>query len=230
MDGTSWSADVPLVPGMNTIDVVAVDLAGNVGSVKRTVTYDTEAPALVVSAPSQDVVTNRPTFGFAGNVTDPSPVTLTAEVDGAPVAVTVTDGSFTLAVTFANEGSHAVTFTATDAAGNASRVTRTVIYDGTAPALTLDPVNTPYPSVLTGTVEAGAAVTVEDRNGSAGTVSVCGEKWNAALEVGGYDAASLAVRATDVAGNSTVRSLVVNVPDGDLNGDGAVTVHDVRSE
>ncbi|MBT1075369.1 Ig-like domain-containing protein [Geobacter grbiciae] len=227
MDGTSWSADVPLVPGMNTIDVVAVDLAGNVGSVKRTVTYDTEAPALVVSAPSQDVVTNRPTFGFAGNVTDPSPVTLTAEVDGTPVAVTVTDGSFTLAVTFANEGSHAVTFTATDAAGNASRVTRTVIYDGTAPALTLDPVNTPYPSVLTGTVEAGAAVTVEDRNGSAGTVTVSGEKWNAALEVGGYDAASLVVRATDVAGNSTVRSLVVNVPDGDLNGDGAVTVHDV---
>ena len=227
MDGTSWSADVPLEPGMNTIDVVAVDLAGNVSSVKRTVTYDTDTPALVISTPSQDMVTNQTTLGFAGNFTDPSPVKLSADVDGTPVAVTVTDGSFTLAATFAEERAYAITLTATDAAGNASRVTRTVTYDGTPPALTLDPVNTPYPSALTGTVEAGAAVTVEDRNGSAGTVAVNGETWSAALELGGYDAESLAVRATDVAGNSTLRSLVVNVPDGDVNGDGKVTIHDV---
>lgn len=227
MDGTSWSADVPLTPGINTIDVVAVDLAGNVGSVKRTVTWDTDAPALVINTPAQDIVVNRATLGVAGNVTDPSPVTLTADVDGTPVAVTVTDGSFALTVAFAEEGSHAVTLTAADAAGNVSRVTRTVIYDGTPPALTLDPVNTPYPSALSGTVEAGAAVTVEDRNGTAGTVTVNGKSWSAALELGGYDADSLAVRATDVAGNSTVRSLVVNVPDGDVNGDGTVTILDV---
>ncbi|MRR10214.1 hypothetical protein EG831_09125, partial [bacterium] len=227
MDGTSWSADIPLVPGMNTIEVVAVDLAGNVGTVKRTVTYDADSPALVVNTPSQDLVTNQKTLGFAGKVTDPSPVSLAADVDGTPVAVNVTEGSFTLAVTFAAEGSHAITLAATDAAGNVSRVTRTVIYDGTPPALTLDPVKTPYPSALSGTAEVGAAVTVEDRNGIAGKVTVSGEKWSATLEVGGYDAGSLAVRASDVAGNSTVRSLVVNEPDGDLNGDGAVTIHDV---
>jgi hypothetical protein len=227
MDGTAWSAEVPLTPGLNTIDVVAVDLAGNVSSVKRSVTYDAGSPALTVSAPNQDLVTSQKTIGVAGNVTDPSPVTLTADVDGTPVAVTVTDGSFTLTATVDGEGSHAITLTATDAAGNVSRVTRTVIYDGTPPALTLDPVNTPYPSALTGAVEAGAAVTVEDRNGSAGTVSVSGKSWSAALELGGYDADSLAVRATDVAGNSTVRSLVVSVPDGDVNGDGSVTILDV---
>ncbi|CAG0979954.1 Bacillopeptidase F [Geobacteraceae bacterium] len=227
MDGTSWSADVTLSPGINTIEVVAVDLAGNVTSVKRTVTYDTGSPALVISSPSQDLVTNLKTIGFAGHVTDPSPVTLVADVDGTPVAVTVTDGSFTLAATFAGEGSHAITFAATDAAGNVSRVTRTVIYDGTPPALTLDAVNTPYPSTLSGTVEAGATVTVEDRNGSAGTVTRGAGTWSAILELGGYDADSLAVRAADAAGNSTVRSLVVNAPDGDVNGDGTVTIHDV---
>lgn len=226
MDGTSWSADVTLAPGINTIDVVAVDLAGNVSSVKRTVTHDTGSPALVISAPSQDLVTNQKAFGVAGHVTDPSPVTLVADVDGTPVAVTVTDGSFTLATTFASEGSHAITLTATDAAGNVSRVTRTVIYDGTPPALTLDAVSTPYPSTLSGTVEAGATVTVEDRNGSAGKVTMGAGTWSAALELGGYDADSLAVRAADAAGNSTVRSLVVNVPDGDVNGDGKVTMHD----
>ncbi|RNC69157.1 MAG: hypothetical protein ED859_08025 [Desulfuromonadales bacterium] len=226
MNGLSWSAAVPLVPGMNTVEIVAVDLAGNVATVKRTVIYDAAAPVLVINSPASDMAVSRDTFGLAGNVTDPSPMTYAALVNGVPVPLTVANGSFSLSTTFEAEGTYTVTVMATDAALNTSVVSRTVIYDATPPALTLDTVNTPVPSALTGTVEAGATVTVEDKNGRAGTVAQTGLAWSATLSIGEYDPDTLAVRATDAAGNSTVKSLVVQAPDGDLDGDGTVSIRD----
>lgn len=226
MSGTSWSAEVSLVPGLNTIDVSAVDLAGNTSSAKRTITYDTEAPAVVITTPAQDFATNQGTICLVGSFTDSSPVTVSADVNGTPVAATVTDNTFVLTVNFTDQGSYAVTVKGTDAAGNVGSVTRTIIYDTTPPALELNAVNTPYPSALSGSVEAGAAVAVEDKNGTAGTVTLNGTAWQATLNPGQYDSATLAVRATDAAGNSTTRSLVVQVPDGDVDGDGTVTIQD----
>lgn len=226
MSGTGWSADVQLAPGINTIDVVAVDLAGNVTSVKRTVTYDIDTPALVIAIPAQDAAVNQASVGLAGSVTDSGPVTVTATVNGVPVPVTYAEGSFSLTEVFADEGAYSIAITATDAAGNAGTATRTLIYDTTPPTLTLDTVNTPYPARLSGTVESGAAVAVEDKDGAVGEVTLTGDTWSAALTLGTYDPDSLAVRATDAAGNNTVKLLVVQVPDGDLSGDGRVTIQD----
>ncbi|AJE04785.1 Ig-like domain-containing protein [Geobacter pickeringii] len=226
MSGNDWSADVPLVAGLNTVEVTAVDLAGNVTTAKRTVIFDGDAPKLVITSPAQDKAVNTKSIALTGLVSDLAPVTFTADVNGVPVLVEQANGTFALGVTFADEGAYAITIKATDAAGNVGTVTRTLIYDTTPPALTLNPVNTPFPAALSGTVEAGATVTVEDKNGAAGTVTVSGEAWQASLTVGAYDSATLAVRATDAAGNSTVRSLLVQVPDGDLDGDGQVTIQD----
>lgn len=226
MNGTSWSADVSLAPGLNTIEVTAVDLAGNTSAAKRTVTYDTEAPAVVITTPAQDFATNQATVCLVGSFTDSSPVTVSADVNGVDVPVTITGNSFALTANFTDQGNYAVTVKGVDAAGNVGSVTRTVIYDTTPPALELNTVNTPYPSVLSGTVEVGATVAVEDKNGTAGTVALNGSSWQATLVPGQYDAATLAVRATDAAGNSAVRSLVVQVPDGDVDGDGRVSIQD----
>lgn len=225
-DGSVWSADVTLEQGLNTIEVVAVDFAGNTTAVKRTLTYDAGSPAIVITSPAQDMAVNRQVVGLVGSVSDTSPVTVTAEVDGVPVEVTMAEGAFSLAVHLADEGAHAVTVRATDAAGNAGVVTRTLIYDVTPPALSLNEVNTAYPAELSGTVEHGATVVVEDSSGAAGEVAVTDGTWHAVLTLGGYDPDSLAVKATDAAGNSTVRTLVVRAPDGDVNGDGKVTVLD----
>ncbi|WP_298268729.1 Ig-like domain-containing protein [Geobacter sp.] len=226
MTGKEWSADVPLVAGLNTVEVTAVDLAGNVTTVKRTVVFDADAPTLVLTSPTQDKAVNTKSVALTGLVSDSAPVTFTADVNGVPVQVEQADGTFALGVTFADEGTYAITIRATDAAGNTGTVTRTLIYDTTPPALALNAVNTPFPAELSGTVEQGATVTVEDKNGAAGTVTMSGEAWQATLTVGSYDADTLAVRATDAAGNSTVKALVVQVPDGDLDGDGKVAVQD----
>lgn len=226
MNGNAWSADVALVAGLNTVEVTAVDLAGNVTTVKRTIILAADGPKLVLTSPAQDKAVNTKSIALTGLVSDLAPVTFTADINGVPVQVEQADGTFALGVTFADEGAYAITVKATDAAGNVGTVTRTLIYDTTPPALTLNAVNTPFPAALSGTVEAGATVTVEDKNGPAGTVTVNGQAWQAALTVGAYDSDSLAVRATDAAGNGTVKSLIVQVPDGDLDGDGTVTIQD----
>ncbi|BBA71315.1 Ig-like domain-containing protein [Geobacter sulfurreducens] len=225
-DGSVWSADVPLNEGLNTIEVVAVDFAGNTTAVKRTLTYDAGSPAIVITSPAQDMAVNRQVVGLVGSANDTSPVTVTADVDGVPVEVTSAEGSFSLSVHLVEEGAHAVTVRATDAAGNAGAVTRTLIYDVTPPVLTLNEVNTVYPAELSGTVERGATVAVEDHSGSVGEVTITEGAWHAVLTLGSYDPDSLAVKATDAAGNSMVRSLVVRVPDGDVDGDGRITVVD----
>lgn len=225
-DGSVWSADVRLEPGLNTVEVVAVDLAGNTTVAKRTLTYDAGSPAIVITTPAQDMAVNQQVVGLVGSVSDTSPVTVTADVDGVPVEVSAAEGSFSLSVYFADEGTHSITIRATDAAGNAGVVTRTLIYDATPPVLTLNEVNTPYPAELSGTVERDATVVVEDNSGPLCPVAVEDGTWRAVLTLGEYDADSLAVRATDAAGNSTVRTLVVRTPDGDVNGDGRLTVAD----
>ena len=226
--GTSWSATVSLAKGLNTLTVAATDLAGNQATAKRSVFFDSEAPSLSISSPSQDVVTNRSTVTMAGSFSDneQAQTTVSATVNGTPVAVSATGGAWTLSTVLPAEGAYAVAVTATDAAGNVSIATRTIIYDATPPVLTMNPVNTAYPSTLSGAVEQAATVAVEDKNGSAGTVAMNGTSWTATLTLGAYDQPTLAVRATDAAGNSTIRSLVVKEPDGDLDGDGKVTTQD----
>ena len=46
----NFTMTIPLAYGINTIEVVATDLAGNTSSLKRTVTYDDRSPALSITA------------------------------------------------------------------------------------------------------------------------------------------------------------------------------------
>jgi hypothetical protein len=149
MSGSSFSATVNLVPGINTISIDATDLAGNTVNAKRTITYDNaSAPiALAVTSPDRDITTNKRSLVLKGKVTDAlGKVKVTITMGGHTYRPFVSrDGSFHQMVFFSQTYAemvaarrnpnastakqYTITVTATDASGNSSAVTRNVIYN-----------------------------------------------------------------------------------------------------
>lgn len=225
VDG-AWSASAQLVAGVNTVEVVAVDVVGNSSSVKRTITLDSAKPALAIVAPAQDVAVNVPNVLISGTVSDTSAIALEYSMNGSTVSVPVNTGVYSFNIDFAAEGNYSVALTAKDAAGNASTVVRNVIYDKTPPAFSLNQVNGVMPEKLSGTVEPGSSIVVKDGTSQVGLVSIADGSWTADLAGVNYTPENLLAVATDAAGNSTSKALVYNFPDGTLNGTGKPTVQD----
>jgi len=129
VSGTSFTATVNLVSGVNTIVITATDLAGNVTSAKRTVTYDGSTVTLAVTYPSQDITTSKSSLVLQGKVADPvGRVTVTITMDGKTYTPSMDDGMFRQKLVFKNPKLYTITVTAKDSAGNSSTVTRNVIY------------------------------------------------------------------------------------------------------
>lgn len=143
MNGNNFSLTVALVYGINTIEVTATDFAGNTSTVKRTVTFDDQNPSLSVTYPAQDIKTNQSTITIRGEVTDLTVVTITVTMDGNIYTPAVTSGRFEQTVTFTEGKTYQIYVKAVDEAGNETLVQRNVVYDTTAPSVTLDPVTSP---------------------------------------------------------------------------------------
>lgn len=140
--GGTFSQVVSLVEGMNTITIIATDVAGNVTTVTRTVKEDSTPPTLTIVSPADSLVTNQMDVNVSGTVFDSTTVTLT--VNGTQ-AVIGTGGIYQSAMAL-QEGFNIITVIATDAAGNSITVTRTVRLETTSPTLT---VTSPQDSLLT---------------------------------------------------------------------------------
>ncbi|WP_168205823.1 MBG domain-containing protein [Geobacter sp. FeAm09] len=209
MNGTSYTAYVTLVPGINTIVVTATDLAGKTNALKRTVIYDDQSPNLAITIPSQDSRTNQANLTIRGTVSDPyTDVTVSIAMDGQTYTPAVVNGQFEQAVTFTTEKSYAIVVTATNEAGVSTSAQRNVVYDVTKPGLTIDPVTSPTSqasAVLTGTRETGTIVSL-----SADTAAVIGgvtypdaTTWSCPVSSLAAGANNITVSAQDQAGNTT---------------------------
>ncbi|MDO6410102.1 Ig-like domain-containing protein, partial [Pantoea phytobeneficialis] len=213
-----------LTEGTHTLNVTATDAAGNVSpNASVTLTVDTVAPTASTLTITNDSVTPNVTVPSGGSTRDTTPVLSgTAEVgsrvtiyDGATILGSVSVGaggtwSFTTAV-LAN-GSHSLSVTVTDTAGNISGTTSaTVIVDTVAPtAATGLAVNTAG-TLLTGTGEAGTTVTVKDAGGNTigtGTVASNGS-FSVTLTTAQTTGATLSVSLTDAAGNTSPTATVL---------------------
>ncbi|RNC70333.1 MAG: hypothetical protein ED859_05835 [Desulfuromonadales bacterium] len=129
ISGNSFSATVNLAQGVNTIVITATDLAGNVSTAKRTVTYGAVSMGLAITYPSQDITTKYPSIVLKGTVIDPlEKVTVTITMDGRTYTPAVDDGVFKQRLVFSTPKLYAITITAKDEAGNSSTVYRNVIY------------------------------------------------------------------------------------------------------
>lgn len=200
IDQGRWSATVSLVAGVNTVQVTAVDPAGNVNNIKRTLIFDAAKPAVAITSPADDLAVNVPSLGISGTYGGGS---VTATVDGNAASVAASGGKFSLTASFDAEGAHAVALTATDAAGNSSTTVRNVIYDTIPPTVTVDPVDPAAPAIISGTVEPGSTVTLEQGGLVVGLARVMGATWTIDLSGTPYDPATLVAVATDAAGNHT---------------------------
>jgi hypothetical protein len=131
LTGSTYSATAYLMAGVNTITITATDLAGNIATAKRTVTYSAgnNSLGLAVTSPSQDITTRYPSLVLRGRVADDDErVTVKITMNGRTYTPEVDDGEFRQRLTFSTPKLYAITVTATDEAGNSSTVVRNVIY------------------------------------------------------------------------------------------------------
>ena len=267
-DGTgNWSIllNTTLTTGAHSFTAQATDAAGNtsVSSASFSLTIDTTPPALPVLTSILDDVGNAATPVANGGLTNDAQPTLsgTAEAgstvkifdNGVQIgSVTAIGGawSFTPSPALGN-GSHNLTFTATDAAGNASAPTAGYVInvDTLAPAAPVissviddvgsvtgpvtGPTNDTRPT-LSGTAEANATVRIYDGITLVGTVTAdASGNWTlpqttTTLTQGTHN---FTATATDAAGNTSVASTVTTItvdttaptaPTGTFNADGSV--------
>ncbi|ENK7105546.1 BapA prefix-like domain-containing protein [Enterobacter kobei] len=267
-DGTgNWSIvlNTTLATGAHSFTAQATDAAGNtsVSSASFSLTIDTTPPALPVLTSILDDVGNAATPVANGGLTNDAQPTLsgTAEAgstvkifdNGVQIgSVTATGGawSFTPSPALGN-GSHNLTFTATDAAGNVSAPTAGYVInvDTLAPAAPVissviddvgsvtgpvtGPTNDTRPT-LSGTAEANATVRIYDGITLVGTVTAdASGNWTlpqttTTLTQGTHN---FTATATDAAGNTSVASTVTTItvdttaptaPTGTFNADGSV--------
>lgn len=132
-----------LSDGANKITFEFADNDGNAGDMLTSnFTISTAAPALNITSPADNLLTNSKTVTVAGtaatHVAGVSISKVTIKIDsGTAEPVTLgTNGSFSKAITLATEGRHTITIVATDSLGKTTQVIRNVTIDTTKPVIT----------------------------------------------------------------------------------------------
>ncbi|MED5738923.1 Ig-like domain-containing protein [Enterobacter hormaechei] len=211
-DGT-WSVTLPasevqaLANGEHTLTVNVSDKAGNGSSVTADFTVDTAAPVVTINTVAGDDILNTSEQGQAQIISGQA----NGAAAGDVVTVTVggktftgavqADGSWSVGVPASvigalGEGSHSISVSVTDAAGNTGSATHGITLSGNPPEFTLDPISQDnvlnaqeamQPLSLSGTSNLP--------NGSAVTVTLNNVNYQATVENGRW---SVQVPVSDV--------------------------------
>ena len=118
-----FGGSVPLSEGTNAIQIIATDIAGNIGQTRLNVTLDTKPPVLTITSPKIYSTVMTQQIAVSGKTEAGATVT----VAGSQVNVTA-DGSFSVMYMFPKEGLNVVDVTAADVAGNVARTGIPVTY------------------------------------------------------------------------------------------------------
>ncbi|MEP9243740.1 Ig-like domain-containing protein [Enterobacter hormaechei] len=156
-DGT-WSVTLPasevqaLANGEHTLTVNVSDKAGNGASVTADFTVDTAAPVVTINTVAGDDILNTSEQGQAQIISGQA----NGAAEGDVVTVTVggktltgvvqADGSWSVGVPASvigalGGGSHSISVSVTDAAGNTGSATHGITLSGNPPEFTLDPIS-----------------------------------------------------------------------------------------
>ncbi|WP_112382860.1 Ig-like domain-containing protein [Sphingomonas carotinifaciens] len=203
---------VPLVPALTsgeTVTVTVTDAAGNVGAPATVVAADTTAPAAATG-----LVIAEGGASISGSAEAGASVSVDTNGDGVADATGTAgaDGTFVIALVPALTNGETVTVTVTDAAGNVGAPATVVAADTTAPAAATGLVIAEGGTSISGSAEAGAAVSV-DTNGdgvadATGTVGADGT-FVIALVPALTNGETVTVTVTDAAGNLGAPATVV---------------------
>lgn len=132
-----------LSDGANKVTFDFADNDGNAGTtLTSNFTISTAAPALNITSPADNLLTNSKTVTVAGAATTAvtgvtiSSVTIKVDSGNAESVSLGGNGSFRKAITIANDGHHTITIVATDSLGKTTQVVRNVTIDTTKPVIT----------------------------------------------------------------------------------------------
>ncbi|MGT6105133.1 BapA-related adhesin SiiEA [Escherichia coli] len=242
--GGGWSLTVPasavssLADGAAEITATVTNISGNTGDTSRTITVDSQAPALSIDSLTADNIINAAESGQdlpITGTTDAQPgQTVTVTLNGQTYqGVVQPDGTWSVTVPAANvgalaDGNATVTASVNDIAGNPTSVSRVALVDATPPVVNINPVatdnviNTPehtQAQIISGTVtgaQAGDIVTVTLNDVDYTTVVDASGNWSlgvpASVVSGLVDGSyPINVSVTDRAGNTGSQSLTVTV-------------------
>jgi chitobiase/beta-hexosaminidase-like protein/glucodextranase-like protein/Big-like domain-containing protein/LVIVD repeat-containing protein len=131
LNSAEFDHPLTLTPGLNSITLVATDLAGNSSTKTILVTLDSTPPVVTITAPLSGVITKTAQVTVSGTISKPN---TTATINGT--AITVTDQPFSFIYTLA-EGDNTLNIEATDRAGNKGNATVGVSLDTQLPILSL---------------------------------------------------------------------------------------------
>lgn len=223
--GTTLSWNGVTLAGSGSLQLRVMDAAGNAGTVtSQDYVLDTSTP----SAPSMptlggasdtgisnsDGITSDTTPTFTGVAESGSTVNI---YDGATLlgSVTATGGFWSYTTTTLSEGSHTITATATDLAGNvsANSAGREVTIDATAPSVNTVtvPVDATYSAgdALRFSVNFSEAVTVDTGGGTPRIALVVGSTTRYASYVSGSGSSTLVFSYTVVNGDTDSNGITV---------------------
>jgi hypothetical protein len=222
----TFTFTTPLSDGTHALTATAADATGNTSaqSAALSITIDTQAPtAPTITTTKTPTNDNTPTI--TGKAEPNSTVTI---YDGNTVVGTVpanANGDYTYTFTPAlSDGTHNITTTATDAAGNTGQKSTPlpIVVDAHGPATPPAPVladgstggliNDPAPAIK-GTAEGNSTVTIYLNGNAVGTTTADAAgnytyTFNPALADGSY---AITVTATDAAGNTSAQSPALNI-------------------
>ena len=198
----TFTAPLALLEGENVLLVAATDRAGNVSNATLRLHLDTRAPALTINAPAADACLDATTLQVSGVANDPRLDSVT--VNG--VAATLdASGSFTASVPVA-EGKQLITVEARDRAGHAASASRTVVIDRTDPVIEIRENGDTFTG---GILNRKVSIFVTADSGRQTILSVLldGAPYTSGTEITTEGPHTLAVTATDCAGNKSEKSV-----------------------
>lgn len=138
--GGNFSLPVTLsgIDGAKSVTLEQLDVAGNTGSVTHALVKDTAAPTIAVTSHLYDAETLA-TLTLAGTCEDNGiSVSVTGNVDGAPVTLNCTSGAFSGSISLSGvDGLKTFTLTQNDSAGNTGTLNYRLKKDTAGPVITV---------------------------------------------------------------------------------------------
>ena len=136
----TYTPTTELADGDTTITVDGADNDGNAATTATaTFKIDTVAPTLTITSPADGYETNQPNLTVEGTTNDATskPVIVNVKLNGKDKgsATVGSDGSFSKSITLDQQGTNTIVVTAKDSAGKETSVTKTVIFNTTAPSI-----------------------------------------------------------------------------------------------
>ena len=204
LDGALFvSSPLPLADGETAIPIVAEDAAGNRALATLRLIRDDSAPALAVSEPAEGAIASSASIAVVGTASDPH----LESVRVAGVAAVVAGDAFRRDGVELAPGSNTILVEARDGAGNVARVERHVVLDAEPPVVRILVAG----AELTDGARFGQAiaVTIEVQDATATTVEarLDGSPYVSGASIAADGVHTLAVTATDAAGNRTSRAV-----------------------